>query len=136
MKTLRNTFVVALIAIVAASCGSKQEQTEPITNDSYETNTALTVSIEGMTCAVGCAKTIQSKIAEIPGVTFSTVDFEANEGLFKYDANTVSEDEILNTITGLADGQYKPTVVKVEKVSGAKTEEPAQEEEAPEEVPA
>ena len=38
---------------------------------------SIEVEIEGMTCEIGCAKLIQSKVSKVDGVTYSKVNFEA-----------------------------------------------------------
>lgn len=78
---------------------SSQEVTLPV---SLET---VSVNIEGMTCEIGCAKTIEAKISKMEGVSESKVDFEAKKGTFTYDANKTSEASIVSTINGLLDGK-------------------------------
>lgn len=68
------------------------------------------VTIEGMTCEIGCAKTIESKIAKLDGVAESKVNFEGKKGTFTYDSNKISEEKIISSINGLLDGKtYKAT---------------------------
>jgi len=63
------------------------------------------LAITGMTCEIGCAKTIESKIAKLDGVTTSTVDFKNKKGTFSYDSNIITEKEITNKINNLLDGK-------------------------------
>ena len=44
-----------------------------------------TFHIEGMTCAVGCAKTIEEKLAEMDGVQNAKVDFETKTATVNFD---------------------------------------------------
>jgi len=37
-------------------------------------------TISGMTCAIGCAKTIQDELSETDGVQKATVDFDKKAG--------------------------------------------------------
>ena len=57
-----------------------------------------------MTCEIGCAKTIESKLSKVNGILYSKVDFESRKGQFTYDANKLSEDDIVAKINGIAGG--------------------------------
>ena len=63
--------------------------------------------LEGMVCAMGCAKTIQDKLTEMNGVAECNVDFEAGKAHVAFDKTQLSENEIIALIEGMADGQYK-----------------------------
>ena len=52
------------------------------TNISY---TKSEFNIEGMTCAMGCAKTIENKLAHTNGVKSVTVDFEKTLATIEFD---------------------------------------------------
>lgn len=76
----------------------------------------IEVSIEGMTCEIGCAKLIESKVHKLAGVTSSEVDFENKVGKISYDSSKISKEEIVKTITGIAGGElYKVTDIKTIK---------------------
>ena len=80
---------VLTLVILFTNFACKQPQpnvitvaTENITNTkNIEENTNISYTksefnIEGMTCAMGCAKTIENKLAHTNGVKSVTVDFE------------------------------------------------------------
>jgi Cu+-exporting ATPase len=68
----------------------------------------IDVEIEGMTCEIGCAKLIESKLAKAEGVNFVKVDFEKKMGRIEYDANRIDEKELSNIITSAGGGDlYK-----------------------------
>ncbi len=67
---------------------------------------AVDYKIEGMTCKMGCAKTIEKTIAGLNGVAASSVNFDAEKGHFEFDASIISEKEIISAIENVAD-QYK-----------------------------
>ena len=46
--------------------------------------------IEGMTCAMGCAKTIEKKMAKMDGVKSAKVDFEKEIAMVEYDEAMVT----------------------------------------------
>jgi len=109
MKLLKIIAVVCCLSIIA--CKPSAETKAPLTvaqvaNENLQT---VELSIKGMTCAVGCAKTIESKVAKIDGVVDSKVDFEAEKGTFKIDKTVTSEKEIASTINNLLDGKTYTT---------------------------
>lgn len=106
MKITIKYLCIALLSIITlTSCGasSDKKKTEETTiSANLET---VSLAIEGMTCEIGCAKTIESKISKMEGVTESKVDFEAKKGTFTYDTNKTTEATIVTTINGLLDGK-------------------------------
>ncbi len=77
------------------------------------------IKIEGMTCEIGCAKLIASKVRRIEGVKVSEVSFEQEKGQFSFDSNKTSIGEIEKEINGIAGGKlYKVIEIKiVEKIN-------------------
>lgn len=74
---------------------------------------SIEVEIEGMTCEIGCARTIQSKLSKVNGITYSKVSFESKKGQFTFDENKISEKEIVAKINGIAGGDlYSVTSTK------------------------
>lgn len=73
----------------------------------------IEVNIEGMTCEIGCAKLIESKISKLEGVTVSKVNFEEKTGTFTFDVSRISSKKIVKNINGIAGGGlYKVTNIK------------------------
>ena len=65
-------------------------------------------TIEGMTCAVGCAKTIESKLIETEGVQEAVVDFESKIATVSYDKTKLNITSLTATIEKVAGGDaYK-----------------------------
>ena len=65
-------------------------------------------TIEGMTCAVGCAKTIEKKLAESEGVEKATVDFDKKLATVTFDKSVQNPTSLTQVIEGVADGKtYK-----------------------------
>lgn len=99
---------------------SQQNKVKTTTNTKKIANKeglkSIITSIEGMTCEIGCAKTIESKLSKMEGVTFANVNFEAKEGKFTYDASKISAKDIENKINKIAGGDvYKVTNTKNSK---------------------
>lgn len=71
------------------------------------------MGIEGMVCAMGCAKMIEKEVSALNGVVKCEVDFEGKKAEVSYDKKVVSEGKIVELIQSFNEGQYK--VVKLEE---------------------
>jgi periplasmic mercuric ion binding protein len=111
MKNLKNIGFALVIALTFASC--KQESKEVVTEvakkevvskaDLAKMQTA-SFTIDGMTCAMGCAKTIENKLANQDGVGEAVVDFDTKIATVKFDAEKQSLESLTKTIEAVAGG--------------------------------
>jgi len=60
--------------------------------------------IEGMTCAMGCAKTIEDKLAHTNGVQKATVDFDKKEATVEFDGAVLTPEKLYATVEATGDG--------------------------------
>lgn len=113
MKNL--IFSLAVLASLGTfvSCSNQNTNTETVANqEPLQNPTTLTVSIDGMTCAMGCAAAIEKECAKLAGVGESKVDFGSKTGTFVYDAAKLQESDIIKCIENTnGGGAYKATVV-------------------------
>lgn len=73
-----------------------------------------TIHIEGMTCAIGCAKAIEEKLSEMNGVQQAKVDFDKKEATINFDLDVLTADDLVKAIEATADGKsYKASDVKL-----------------------
>ena len=70
--------------------------------------------IDGMTCAMGCAKTIETKLTKMDGVQKAKVDFETKQATVDFDAAVLTTEKIVKAVEATCDGETY-------KVSGMKT---------------
>lgn len=113
MKILKSIAIFAFVSIFTISC--KKEETNNHTNTTVENvipeNAKLetaSLTIEGMTCEIGCAKTIESKLANTPGVKEATVNFEEKIAKVTFDSNQQNVVSLTKTIEDVAGGDtYK-----------------------------
>ena len=102
-----------IIVFIAISCNENKKEKTIKEDKSPKQEIAanyknLEVEIEGMTCEIGCARLIESKLSKVDGITYSNVNFESKKGQFTYDTNKISKEEIANKIGGIAGGDlYK-----------------------------
>lgn len=64
----------------------------------------ISLNIEGMTCEIGCAKTIQSKLSKTRGIENARVDFDDKQGDITYDSSKISVESIVEIVEEIAGG--------------------------------
>lgn len=70
-------------------------------------------SVEGMSCAVGCAKTIQEDLTKLEGVQKATVDFDTKLAKVTFDKTVQTPEKLTKVVEGAADGKtYKVVNMK------------------------
>ena len=62
------------------------------------------LDIQGMTCEIGCAKLIQSKLYKTKGVDFARISFADSSGVVRYDANLLTESDVVQTVEDAGGG--------------------------------
>lgn len=112
---MKKIITLLLLTLFIVSCGDKKaplnkEKTSPKKEQVAANLKSIEVNIEGMTCEIGCARTIQSKLSKVDGVAYAKVNFDAKKGIFTYDSNKLSKNDIVKKINGIAGGDlYKAT---------------------------
>jgi mercuric ion binding protein len=70
-------------------------------------------SVTGMTCAVGCAKTIEEELGSLDGVQEATVDFDKKQAIVIFDKTIQSPEKLTKVVEATGDGKtYKVTNMK------------------------
>jgi mercuric ion binding protein len=70
--------------------------------------------IDGMTCAMGCAKTIESKLSNTDGVQKAAVDFDKKEATIEFDASVLTPEKLTEVVEKTGDGAtYKVKEMKI-----------------------
>jgi len=115
MKTLKNILAISVLTLAFFSCKNEAQpevktveveaanETLKVELDQNATYAKAEFKIEGMTCAMGCAKTIEKKIAKMEGVKSATVDFDRQLAMVEYDKAKVNPNSLENTVTSVAD---------------------------------
>lgn len=62
-------------------------------------------TIEGMTCAIGCAKTIQEELSGLEGVQKATVNFEKKLATISFDKTVQTTKSLTAVVEKTGDGQ-------------------------------
>ena len=122
MNFTKSLLAFGLASTLLFSC--KDTASKPITGTD-ETNSKKEVSvaakpetasfkIDGMTCAMGCAKTIENKLSKMNGVQKATVDFDKKQATVEFDAAVITPEKLTKTVETIGDGETY-------KVSGMQT---------------
>jgi mercuric ion binding protein len=125
MKT-RILLITAIfgLGLITNSCGDSDDgkEEEEKKEEAYVKGAKL--NIEGMTCSVGCAGTIEKEMGKTDGVSSCEVEFEDKIAHIKFNPNTISEKEIVEKIEAMNGGQYKVTELNVDASESSAAEEP------------
>lgn len=112
MKNL--TLIVALFGFLMVGC----QQNAP----REEKKAQVSLAISGMTCEIGCAKTIESKLAKKEGVLQAKVIFKDSMANIEFDANKTSTKDLIAFVDGIAGGDlYKASETTTAKTNATTT---------------
>lgn len=118
---MKHILLLVLIATFAVSCKNdakpevktvdvETEITKELDPDATYVKAEFT--IEGMTCAIGCAATIQKKITKMDGVKSANVDFEKNLAMVEYNDAKVTPQSLTDAVSKVSN-TYKVSDMQV-----------------------
>jgi len=125
MNFTKSIAIIALSGLLFASC--KDNKTEVKTETASTEATAPKVkkaiapenlqtasfTIEGMTCAIGCAKTIQEELTSLDGVQEAKVDFDKKLATVTFDKTVQTPESLTKVVQNTGDGKtYKVSNMK------------------------
>ncbi len=126
MRFIPSFLIISLSSLLLLSCKkSETPQTiiasevasKPNSKTAAAKPAMATFKIEGMTCAIGCAKTIQEKLASMDGVQNATVDFDKKFAKVEFDALKQTPALLLKAVQETGDGKtYVVSNMKSEQV--------------------
>jgi len=132
MKTLKTLTIIITLALFFTSCKNKtQPEVKTVdievskkditqTLDPNATYAKVEFGIEGMTCAMGCAKTIEKKMAKMEGVKSAKVDFDKRLAMVEYDEAKVTPKSLEEAVGKVADIYKVKDMHKVDAFGGEK----------------
>lgn len=108
MRNLKIIISIAFISLLIISCKNETPQ-EVIVDNVAATKTKKEIAsnatiakaeftIEGMTCALGCAKSIEKKLSGMEGVKSAVVDFDKKLAMVEYDEASVTSLSLEETV--------------------------------------
>ena len=98
-----------MVFILGASCQNKTVATKTPTSQQEEikritkANATVSMTIEGMVCAMGCAAVIEKKLNATPGIAKSTVDFPSKTALIQFDDQQLNPKEIITVVKSVGE---------------------------------
>lgn len=119
MNNLKKMALLALASIAFVSC--KKENATAVETDKPTEKKAVDMAnletasftIDGMTCEIGCAKTIENKLAGLDGVSEAKVDFEKKTATVTFENGKQTAETLAETVEAVAGGDsYKVSDVK------------------------
>ncbi|WP_432222872.1 heavy-metal-associated domain-containing protein [Flavobacterium sp. TMP13] len=124
MKNIKSLAALAIMSIFFIDC--KKNESEKISPKKEVTEAAIikkavapenlqtaSFEIEGMTCAVGCARTIEKELVAMEGIQEATVDFDTKTATVSFDKNLQNPESLTKAVQASADGKtYKVSNLK------------------------
>ena len=124
MKLTKTILTLAFVSLLTVSC-KKEAAKEKVTAETEagapkkevviaaENVQTASFEIEGMTCAMGCAKTIEEELGAMEGVQKATVDFDSKKATVIFDKTIQNQDNLTKVVEATADGKtYKVVLPK------------------------
>lgn len=124
MKTLKGISLLFMAAAFMVSCkqtsNEQKENAAETTEKVASTEVAgtmqkATFQVEGMSCAVGCAKVIEGKLAKMDGMKSAKVDFDTKTATVEFDDAKQNPEAIKKMVEEIANGAYKVENINVSK---------------------
>ena len=105
-KAIFLLLAISATLIISCSINDEKGKTKDLKSDVLQMAKMETISlaISGMTCEIGCAKTIQSKLSKKEGVADAIVVFTDSIATITFDSNKTSTEDLSSFITGIAGG--------------------------------
>jgi len=124
MKFTKIIAAFAIASLVLVSCKKEEDKNlaniKPV-NTAVKEHKAIAAEnvqtasfeIEGMTCAMGCAKTIEKELSNLDGVEKATVDFDKKIATVVFDKTVQNQENLIKTVQATGDGKtYKVLNIK------------------------
>jgi len=124
MNFKKSIAVIALSSLLFASCKDNKSEVKSETA-SIETSAPVkkqiaaenlqtaSFNIEGMTCAIGCAATIQEELTALDGVQTAKVDFDKKLATVTFDKTVQTPESLTKVVQETGDGKtYKVSNMK------------------------
>jgi mercuric ion binding protein len=125
MNFTKSIAVIALSGILFVSCKDNKAE---VKTETASTETAApkvkkeiaaanlqtaSFTVEGMTCAIGCAKTIQEELTDLDGVQTAKVDFDKKLATVTFDKTVQTPESLTKVVQATGDGKtYKVSNMK------------------------
>ena len=113
-KLMKFSFALLAVVFSLASCSETTAQSKEVSQEVVG-NAKMSMNIEGMTCAMGCARAIEVELNNIDGVEGAKVDFESANATLTYNGSLTSESSIVDFVNNYRNGTFKASAVAANK---------------------
>ncbi|WP_405609818.1 cation transporter [Polaribacter sp. Asnod1-A03] len=118
MKIQKILFSLTITCFLLTACKNEPKKEKlPVKKEN------VSLAISGMTCEIGCAKTIQSKLSKKEGVIDAKVIFTDSIANIEFDANTTSKKDLAAFVSGIAGGELYKASIAPKKIAHTCTED-------------
>lgn len=106
---MKITLLIFLTLVLGSGCHSKKPKTKtpPAQQEEIRTivtsNASVSMTIEGMVCAMGCAAVIEKQLNSTPGIAKASVDFPSKKALIEFDDTQISPNGIIDVVKKVGD---------------------------------
>ena len=106
MRNIQYNLIITLIfALTLTGCKNNPhpkkilvDSSQTLVEHPFKSSKQITMTIEGMVCAVGCAATIEKNLNKTNGIKLAKVDFETKKAVLTFDAELLSTNDITQVI--------------------------------------
>jgi len=112
-KVIKFGFAVLAVVFSIATCTEAAAQTAVA--QEVVKSSSMSMKIEGMTCAMGCARAIEVELSNLEGVEKARVDFDAAKAELTFNASVISETAIVDFVNNYRKGAFKASVDSAKK---------------------
>lgn len=119
-KLVKIGFLGFAIIFSVASCSESTAQSADTTQEAIK-NSFMAMSIEGMTCATGCARAIEAELKNVDGVSSAVVDFESATASIEFNPGVITESGLLAFVNEYKNGSYKAITILDQKSNKSKS---------------
>ncbi|UFH36582.1 heavy-metal-associated domain-containing protein [Flavobacterium acetivorans] len=115
MNITKSITAITLASLLFVSCKKNTPETATAETETVapkvkkeiaaENLQTASFAIEGMTCAMGCAKTIQEELTALDGVQTATVDFETKSASVTFDKTIQNPESLTKVVQATGDGK-------------------------------
>jgi copper chaperone CopZ len=125
MNLSKSILALLFSLVLVVSC--KEKATEAVSESKSKTEApkakreiatadlqSASFTIKGMTCAIGCAKTIEEELNGLDGVKTASVDFDKELATVSFDKTILTPEKLTKVVEATADGKsYKVSNFKL-----------------------
>lgn len=114
--------ILSIFSVLIWSCSEEQKnikkhftkKTREIVVKEGENKAVATLTIDGMSCEVNCARKIQETLSHLNGVNNCEVSFDSKKATVSFDHTKISDEALIAEVEKINDHQYLVKEIEVE----------------------